>query len=293
MTAEQLRRSRPRRPFVAVSAMAFAALVLGSWAAPELRDGGFGTSGGANLGRFLQEIRPHTSAAGGLGPWLADLFDATTLAAVADTVALAITSIALASALGFVGGLLAARTLTTPQPYLQGARAPSWPQRAALTTLRTASRALLVITRALPEYLWAFLLVLLLGLGPWPALIALALHNAGILGRLWAELVEDVEPAAARTLRALGASRGQIALSALWPTLRGRYALYVLTRWESAIRESTVIGLLGIVSLGWLIRDARARTHYDEMMVYVVLGALLVIVGDALSAVLRARLRTS
>jgi phosphonate transport system permease protein len=66
----------------------------------------------------------------------------------------------------------------------------------------------------------------------------------------------------------------------------------VFVRWETCIREATVVGLLGVVSLGWFIRDARSRTHYDEMVALIVVGALLILVGDALSIWLRARIRS-
>ena len=64
----------------------------------------------------------------------------------------------------------------------------------------------MLFARAVPEYLWAFLLVESLGYTALPAVLALALHNAGILGRLGAETVENMPPAPARALAAAGAS---------------------------------------------------------------------------------------
>ena len=69
------------------------------------------------------------------------------------------------------------------------------------------TRALLIFVRAVPEYVWAFLLVKMFGFGAWPAVLALALHNSGILRKLMAETVENVEAGPAKALRGLGATR--------------------------------------------------------------------------------------
>jgi phosphonate transport system permease protein len=133
----------------------------------------------------------------------------------------------------------------------------------------------------------AFLLLAVLGPTAWAAVLALAIHNLGILGRLNAETVENLPSRVPRALRALGAGRLQIAATALLPASMPRFLLYFFYRWETCVREATVLGMLGIVSLGYWIEDARARHHYDQMMLLVVLGAVLVVVGDAVSAVAR------
>ncbi len=72
----------------------------------------------------------------------------------------------------------------------------------------------------------------------------------------------------------------------------GRAVLFLLTRWETAVRESTVLGMLGFVSLGWYVADARARMHYDDLALYVALGAVLVLAGDLLGVAVRWWLRS-
>ena len=67
--------------------------------------------------------------------------------------------------------------------------------------------------------------------------------------------------------------------------------LYGFYRWETCVREATVLGMLGIVSLGYWIQDARARTHYDDMLLYVLLGSALVVAGDIVSALARSSVR--
>ena len=123
--------------------------------------------------------------------------------------------------------------------------------------------------------------------------LALALHNTGILGRLGAEVVENTETAAPAALRGLGAGRRQIALAGLLPLALGRWLLYFFYRWETCVREATVLGMLGIVSLGYALDEARVRDRYDDMLFYVLLGAVLVLVGDLVSAVARRIVRRS
>ena len=75
------------------------------------------------------------------------------------------------------------------------------------------------------------------------------------------------------------------------PAAIPRAVLFFFYRWETCVREATVLGMLGIVSLGCFIMDSRARNHYDEMIFFVLLGALIVIVGDVVSALARRAVR--
>ncbi len=152
-------------------------------------------------------------------------------------------------------------------------------------------RLFLIFIRAIPEYIWAFLLIKVFGFNAWPAVLALALHNTGILGKLMAETVENLEPGTPAAIRGLGASRAQIGLAGIFPAVFPRFLLYFFYRWETCVREATVLGMLGVLSLGSMIRDARASNFLDEMVFYVLLGACLVMLGDLASSVSRAVLR--
>jgi len=150
-----------------------------------------------------------------------------------------------------------------------------------------------VFARAVPEYIWAFLLLILLGANAWPAVLALAIHNAGILGKLASEVIEDLDHAPLAALRASGASRSQIAVTAIAPLVFNRTLLFFFYRWETCVRDATILGLLGIVSLGYWIQDARARNHYDEMFLLILIGAALVMISDIVSAIARESVRRS
>lgn len=281
-----LRQASPRNWIVWGTGATLLGLVLASLASLA---GGSGTGGWTNLRRFAGELVPFPVREYGwfaLGGWLwAELPDLGP--AVASTLALSLASIAIAIAVALPLGALSTRRLSAADPW-----APTAEGRTAVgVSLRALSTAALLGLRAIPAYVWAFLLLSLLGTGAWPAVIALALHNAGILGKLGGETVDDLEPGPLRALRTTGATRLQTAVLAAAPLSLNRWLLYAVVRWESAVRESTVLGALGFVSLGWFIVDARSRLHYDTMLLYVLAAAALVMAGDVVSVWVRGRLR--
>jgi phosphonate transport system permease protein len=292
-TIDMLHRRRPRSRFLRVSAWLAVALVATAWQGGGfLADPGWTPRRAANLQRFLGEIvpfplqgRPWDSAAA--ADWARGLWDAKLAHATAETLAISILAILLAGVMGALLAPWAARSFARPDPFLPDLRPAGRARRLAWTALVAAVRALLALLRSIPEYVWAFLLLALFGPTVWPLVLALALHNAGILGKLTADMVENLEQPTLSALRGLGAGRATIAMAGMAPLSMNRFLLYLFYRWETCVREATVLGMLGMVSLGFWIRDARARNHYDEMLLAMLCGAVLVIVGDLVSAVLR------
>lgn len=276
--AGRLRRTRRRSLFQRASAAVVLLTVTWSW-----WFGGFclteplSARRVSNLNRFLGELRPQAADA--------DVLARRAWEASKQTLALSVAAIVLAGAAGLVLALPAARNVAAREPFSRERPGGVWRGVVVVT------RLVLMFFRAIPEYVWAFLLLAMLGQQAWPAVLALAIHNAGILGRLGAEVVENVEPAVPRALRDLGATRLQVALAGVLPLVLPRFLLYFFYRWETCVREATVLGLLGFTSLGYWIADARARDRYDHMLVYVLLGAALVLLGDVVSAVTRAFVR--
>jgi phosphonate transport system permease protein len=279
-----LRRKRPKSWPLRASVAALVLLVLWSW-----WFGGFSASETlaprrlVNLSRFVDEVRVHRIH----NPLLARR----AWEASRQTLALSVAAIVLAAGAALLLSLPAARNVASPEPFgaLSGMAAPL--RCRAWRAVVVATRLLLMFFRAIPEYVWAFLLLAALGQQAWPAVLALAIHNAGILGRLGAEVVENVEPAVPRALRELGGTRLQVVAVGVLPLVLPRLLLYFFYRWETCVREATVLGLLGFTSLGYWIADARARDRYDEMMLYVLLGAALVLLGDMISAMTRGFVR--
>ena len=287
---QDLYAARPTRPVVTVSIWTMVVGLVAVWVFCDvslmdlLRPRRVG-----NFWRFVGDVAPPAEL--GLLDWIGEVLAGRWGPAVWPTVALAVLSTVLAGMLGAVFSMLASRRLVHPEPWLHSGHPPRRSVVLAWALGGQVTRALLMVMRAVPTYLWAYLMVLLFGLGAWPAVLALVLHNTGILGRLGAELVDDLEPGASRALRGLGASRRQIALISVGPDVFGRGLMYFFVRWETAVREATVLGLLGFVSLGWFIQDARVRMRLDEMVLFVGLGVVIVVAGDWLSVRLRRSVR--
>ena len=118
---------------------------------------------------------------------------------------------------------------------------------------RWGARALLNALRSIPELVWAALLLILAGLGPFAGTLALALHTSGVLGRLFAEALENAPPAAAEALRLQGARPVQVFAYATLPTVLPQLLSYTLYRWENNIRAAAVLGVVGAGGLGQLL----------------------------------------
>ncbi|MDF1837316.1 MAG: ABC transporter permease subunit [Planctomycetota bacterium] len=286
-----LHKSRPQNRAVQVSGGLFVCMALFSLWHLDLQWGRlFADPSEPGLFRFLnQDIRPHVTRQpdwtwADLGTWLLTLLRDYGLRATWGTLLLATAAMGLAGFGGLLLAPLAARTLTVPDPYMGL-------QNGRRSLLSSAVRSLCLAMRALPEYVLGFLLLALLSGSTWPAVLALALHNAGILGRLFGDSLEDVPVTPMRGLAAGGARPSGLLLFGGAPQAFSRWLAYIFYRFETCVREATVLGMLGVISIGYYAKEMRSRQFYDELFVLVLLGALLVLLADALSGWLRSRLR--
>ncbi len=290
---KKLKENRPRQVLVIWSVRAMGLLMLGSWFVGDFNlVSWFSERRVQNLQRFLGELRPWPVQQGqgsfsSVMNWATELWSTVGAEAFVSTLAISVLAIVLAGLSGAFFSLFSARNLACAEPFLpEGGSSKSWRHR-LWNFVVVGTRALMVFIRAVPEYVWAFLFLALFGPNVWPMVLALALHNAGILGKLSAELIENVDDSSSRALRGAGASRFQILWASIVPLSAGRFLLYFFYRWETCVREATVLGMLGMASLGLLIVQSRAANRYDEMFFYILLGALLVLLGDLASAGLR------
>ena len=130
-------------------------------------------------------------------------------------------------------------------------------------------------------------IVFFLSPGILPGAVALAVHNYGVVGRLSAEVVENLEPGPARALRAAGASNFQMLLYSIFPQALPHFLTYLLYRWEVIIRTTVVVGFVSAGGLGREFRLSLSFFHYTDLALLIMWYLVLVIAVDLLSAWLR------
>ncbi|MFD2365770.1 phosphonate ABC transporter, permease protein PhnE [Pseudoduganella sp. GCM10020061] len=153
--------------------------------------------------------------------------------------------------------------------------------------LRRVSRLLLNILRSIPELAWATLLLVAAGLGPFAGTLALAFHTSGVLGRLFADALENATPLPEQTLRTNGASAAAAFLYATLPQTLPQMLSYTLYRWENNIRAAAVLGVVGAGGLGQMLKYHLSLFQMQSAATVVLAMLLLVAAVDAASFALR------
>jgi phosphonate transport system permease protein len=118
---------------------------------------------------------------------------------------------------------------------------------------RGITRLVLNALRSIPELVWAALLLISAGLGPLAGTLALALHTAGVLGRLFAEALENAPAGPGFALRTRGVAEAQVFWYATLPSVLPQLLSYTLYRWENNIRAAAVLGVVGAGGLGQML----------------------------------------
>jgi phosphonate transport system permease protein len=195
----------------------------------------------------------------------------TYVAAMWLTIQIALWGTLLAIALAIPLGLLAARNVSPP-----------WVQQPV--------RRLLDLMRALPVLVIGIMFIVAVGVGPLPGVLALAFNTGGVLGKLFSEAVETVDPRPVEGVRATGAAPLQQVVWGVIPQVAPLWTSYALYRFESNSRDATVLGLIGAGGIGQVLMDSLNGFHFDEtaMIVIVIVAAVSLI--DLLSQAMRGRL---
>jgi phosphonate transport system permease protein len=152
------------------------------------------------------------------------------------------------------------------------------------------ARASLSVFRSIPEYVWAFMFVRAVGLGPFAGVLAIGVAYGGILGKVYSEILEGVDPRPLETLQASGASRLGVVCYGLVPQALPSFLSYTLYRWECAVRASAVLGLVGAGGLGQQVELSMRFFQFDEVFTLLILLFCLVGTIDFISGRLRARI---
>lgn len=168
--------------------------------------------------------------------------------------------------------VLAARTTTPGSVWYQG------------------SRAVLSFFRAVPDVVFALVFVTAVGLGPFAGVLALVVHNMGVMGKLWAEVMEECDQGPSQALRTAGAGRLQVVNHAVLPAVLPQFLGLLLYRFDVNVRSSLVLGLVGAGGIGFLINKSIKLFRFDEMLTYILMVLLLVWVVDRFSSWARARI---
>lgn len=195
------------------------------------------------------------------------------------TVAIATAGVSLGLLLAVPLALLATRSLSVSA--LAGRMAPlPW-------ALRQLARGLLIVLRSVPELVWALAFVRVVGLGPAAGVLAIALTYGGMLGKVYAEILESGEAAVTRSLLRNGASRLQAFAYGLLPQNAAELTSYTVYRWECAIRSSVVLGFVGAGGLGQLMDSSLKMFAGGEVLTMLAVFVALVALADHVSAALR------
>lgn len=241
---------------------ALAAAIVASFAYLPLDLGRLFTLDAAReLGRFFVSFLPPDTSSG---------YVAKVARASLETLAISAVGTALAAA----GGVL----LALPAAGRYG------------NALRRATRLVLNLLRSIPELVWAALMVLAAGLGPFAGTLALAAHTSGVLGRLFAEAVENAPRTPALALVESGASPAVAFLYGTLPGVLPQLLSYTLYRWEINIRMAAILGFVGAGGLGQMLYFELSLLHQAQACTVIIAMLLLAAIVDGASAALRNRL---
>jgi len=237
-------------------------LVVASFATLDLQWAKFASGDAAQrMGKFLAEL---------LHPATGSAFVAKVLMATLETLAMSGLGTLLAAVLGLALALPASKVhAQDPARWLR-------PTRLLLNALRST-----------PELVWAALLLIAAGLGPFAGTLALGLHTSGVLGRLFAEAIENAPPGPAFALRTRGVGEGRIFLYATLPQVLPQLLSYTLYRWENNIRAAAVLGVVGAGGLGQMLAFHMGLFQMSETSTVLLAMLVLVALVDGLSYLAR------
>lgn len=235
-----------------------AVLVVASFWSLDLQWGKFLSPGAlGKMGHFVGELLP---------PDTDPAFLAKVAWAALETLAMS----AIGTALAVIGGL----ALALPAAKTHAQDPARW---------RWATRLILNALRSVPELVWAALLLIAAGLGPLTGTLALGLHTTGVLGRLFAESLENAPSGPAEALRVRGVGGAAVFWYATLPQLLPQLISYTLYRWENNIRAAAVLGVVGAGGLGQMLAFHMGLFQMSRTSSVLVAMLLLVLLVDGLS----------
>lgn len=235
----------------------------------------FAADARANVARFVRGMFP---------PDVSPKFLSLMAAPVVETIQISVAGTALAVLIGLPLGILATSTLTWSGVLHERRRASA---RVLGFVPYALARGLLSVFRSVPEFVWAFMFVRAVGLGAFPGVLAIGVAYGGILGKVYSEILEGVNPRPLETLQAAGAGRLGVVAYGLLPQAVPTFISYTLYRWECAIRASAILGFVGAGGLGQQIELSMRMFDFHEVLTLLGILWALVAAVDALSGLMR------
>jgi phosphonate transport system permease protein len=204
--------------------------------------------------------------------------------AILETLSISILGTAIAAVLGILLAYPAALKTWSERVSDQPANSPGlFLQRVA----SWSARGVLNLCRTLPELLWALIFIFVVGLGPFAGALALGVHTAGVLGRLYSEAIEEVSGGPLLAVRSGGATDAATFAFGAWPQAFPQLVAYTLYRWEVNIRASAVLGVVGAGGLGKALYLSLGLFHHHRTLTLIMVIVGLVAGVDLLSSWLR------
>ncbi|MEV6907092.1 phosphonate ABC transporter, permease protein PhnE [Amycolatopsis sp. NPDC051071] len=191
---------------------------------------------------------------------------------VLDTLMIAVAGTALATVFALPLGFLAA-TNTAPFP-----------------AVRTVARAIILGARAIPDLVYALIFVRVLGVGVLPGVLAIAVYSTGMIGKLFADAIEEVDPRAPQAIDAVGASRPQAIAAGVVPQVIPSFVATVLYRLDMNVAASAVLGFVGAGGIGFELYNTLRTLQYQRGIGIALVVIVLVVVVERTSAVIRSKI---
>jgi phosphonate transport system permease protein len=184
-----------------------------------------------------------------------------------------------------VWGTLLSVLLALPLSFIAAGNLHGW------HWLRRATRQFLNVVRSINELILALVFVSAVGLGPFPGVLALALHGMGMLGKFFAESIEEIDDGPLQALRSAGATQLQLIVFGVIPKAITARIAVVLYRFEVNLRSATVLGMVGAGGLGFELVSSLKLFRYQETATCIVVITVMVIAADLISHWLRSRIQ--
>ena len=158
------------------------------------------------------------------------------------------------------------------------------------SVLVVASRRFLEFSRTVPEMVFALIFVVAFSLGPLPGVLALAIHTGGALGKLFAEVVENIDLKPVDGIVASGGTWLQKVRFGVIPQVASNFASYALLRFEINVRGAAVLGFVGAGGIGQTLLEVIRKFYYSDISALLVMIVVTVMLIDAVTERVRYRL---